>query len=66
MAAVAVRRLAWAMELNMGQAVDVIVHCLPGFIKTEKVCQVCRDKSKCGVCVFEFASDFPEQTAGLL
>jgi recombinational DNA repair protein RecR len=66
MAAVAVRRFAWALNGNMGQAVDVLVSCLPGFIDTKKVCSVCRDKTKCKVCVFEFVSDLPEQAAALL
>jgi hypothetical protein len=33
LAAVTVRRLAWAMDADMGQAVDVLVKALPAYIK---------------------------------
>jgi hypothetical protein len=66
MAAVSVRRLAWALQMPMGKAVDVMVSCLPAFIQTTKVCAVCKNKSKCKNCIFEFAADLPEQAAALL
>jgi hypothetical protein len=46
LAAVAIRRLAWAMGANMGQAVDAIVLLLSGKINQEKVCAACKDVSK--------------------
>jgi hypothetical protein len=64
--AVSVRRLAWALEMNMGQAVEKIVCCLPAIIKPEKVCAACKDKTKCASCVFEFASDLPEEIAEMV
>jgi hypothetical protein len=53
LAAVAVRRLAWAMDANMRQAVDAMVLLLPSRINVEKVCSACKDKSKCTVCIFK-------------
>jgi hypothetical protein len=53
LAAVSIRRLAWAMGSNMGQAVDAIVLLLPSSINTEKVCSACKDKSKCTACTFK-------------
>jgi hypothetical protein len=37
LAAVSVRRLAWAMGASMGQAVDVLVKALPAFINSKSV-----------------------------
>jgi hypothetical protein len=65
-AAVAVRRLAWAMGGNMGQAVNVMVSCLPGFINSGKVCAACKDTSKCAACVFKTGGTLPEKAAKLL
>jgi recombinational DNA repair protein RecR len=66
LAAVTVRRLAWAMGANMGQAVDVLVKALPAFINTEKVCAVCKDKKKCSVCAFKNAGEMPKKVLALL
>jgi len=53
LAAVSVRRLAWAMETTMGKAVDAIVSLLPGNIDPAKVCIACKDTSKCKACIFK-------------
>jgi hypothetical protein len=66
LAAVSVRRLVWALQMNMGQAVDVMVSCLPAFIKTEKVCASCKDNTKCQGCIFKTAAELPEQAVALL
>ena len=52
MAAVSVRRLAWALEGNMVQAVDTIIKLLPSVFDPSKVCLSCRDITKCKACVF--------------
>jgi hypothetical protein len=65
-AAVSVRRLAWAMGANMGQAVDVMVKSLPAFINAEKVCALCRDKSKCSACAFKNCGEMPQNAMALL
>jgi hypothetical protein len=66
LAAVTVRRLAWAMGANMGQAVDVLVKALPAFINTEKVCALCKDKTKCAACAFKNAGEMPKKALALL
>jgi len=65
-AAVTVRRLAWAMSTNMGQAVDVMAQSLPAYINAEKVCAACRDNSKCKVCAFKNSGELPEKALALL
>jgi recombinational DNA repair protein RecR len=64
-AAVTVRRLAWALGGNMGQAVDVLVKALPAFINTQKVCEVCKDKTKCSVCACKSRGEMPEKAIAL-
>jgi len=65
LAAVTVRRLAWAMGANMGQAVDVLVKALPAFINTEKICAQCRDKSKCSACACKSGGEMPQKALAL-
>jgi hypothetical protein len=65
-AAVSVRRLAWAMGGNMGQAVDVMVRSLPAYIKADKVCELCRDKTKCDTCAFQNCGEMPQKALALL
>ena len=52
LASVSVRRLAWAMGKPMSAAVDRIVKLLPYIVDSSKVCNVCKDKTKCQGCVF--------------
>jgi hypothetical protein len=66
LAAVAIRRLAWAMKANMGQAVDAMVLCLPRNINTEKVCAACKDNSKCSTCIFKAVTVPPLKLVDLL
>ena len=66
LAAVSVRRLAWAMGANMGQAVDVMVKSLPAFVNAEKVCGLCKDKSKCAACAFRNGGEMPQKALVLL
>ena len=66
LAAVTVRRLAWAMKGNMGQAVDAMVFLLPGCINTEKVCSSCKDNSKCKACIFKAGAVPPLKLVDLL
>ena len=64
-AAVTVRRLAWAMGSTMGQAVDVLASAVPAFINSEKVCEKCKDH-KCKVCGFHNSGKIPDKALGLL
>jgi len=66
LAAVAVRRLAWAMGVKMGKAVDAMVLLLPSRINTEKVCAACKDKSKCSACIFKAGATPPLNLLDLL
>jgi len=52
LAAVSVRRLAWALEKPMPYAVDHIIGLLPSVVDSSKVCLSCRDSSKCAACIF--------------
>jgi hypothetical protein len=65
LAAVSIRRLAWAMNKNMGLAVDLMVLLLPASIKSEKVCAACKDTTKCSACIFK-AGEIPPINLGLL
>jgi hypothetical protein len=51
-ASISVRRLAWALKSNMPAAVNRMVGILPAIFSAELVCQRCRDKEKCSLCVF--------------
>ena len=52
LAAVSVRRLAWAMGKSMPAAVDHMVRLLPSMVDPSKVCLSCLDNSKCLSCIF--------------
>jgi hypothetical protein len=49
---VSVRRLAWALGVNMAQAIDYMALYLPEKMDMSFVCPRCKDKSKCGSCGF--------------
>jgi hypothetical protein len=52
MASIAVRRLAWALDLNMVQTVNALISCLPQILVSSKVCLTCQDNTKCDRCIF--------------
>jgi len=52
MACVTVRRLAWALNLSMPKAIDIIVKELSSAFSSSYVCPQCKDKSKCHLCGF--------------
>jgi recombinational DNA repair protein RecR len=52
LAAVSVRRLAWAMGKPMPKAIDIMVKLLPNIVNPSKVCQLCKDKQACNACTF--------------
>ncbi|MDR1127733.1 MAG: hypothetical protein LBL20_00335 [Treponema sp.] len=52
LAAVSVRRLAWAMGKPMPATVDLIVRLLPSVLDPANVCLACKDNSKCKLCAF--------------
>ncbi len=46
------RRLAWAMGIPMTKAIEEVFSYLPGIVDKKKVCEECRDKTKCQECAF--------------
>ena len=46
------RRLAWAMRMPMTKAIGEVIYHVAGVVDKVKVCQACRDKTKCEKCVF--------------
>ena len=49
------RRIAWALEMPMTKAIEKVFEYLPAILDSDKVCQACRDKSKCSECGFNSA-----------
>jgi len=48
------RRIAWALDMPRTKALEKIFEYLPEILDNEKVCQACRDRSKCSDCQFNF------------
>ena len=46
------RRLAWAMGMPMTQAIEEVFRYIPNIVEKKKVCEGCRDKTKCYECAF--------------
>ena len=63
--AVTVRRLAWAMDVSMGKAIEILVRASPMLLSDEKICSICKDK-KCLVCAFKCGSFLPQKIIPLL
>ncbi len=63
MAAVSVRRLAWALDKPMTLTVDIIVKLLPSLIDPSKVCLSCKDNTRCQGCTFRSQLSETEQAA---
>jgi recombinational DNA repair protein RecR len=49
------RRIAWALDMPMTKAIEKVFEYMPEILDNEKVCQACRDKSKCSECGFNFS-----------
>jgi hypothetical protein len=63
LAAVSVRRLAWALGKPMPAAVDHMVSLLPSLVDPSKVCLSCQDTSRCSSCVFRQQAASPTAVA---
>lgn len=48
----AIRRIAWALEMPMTKTMNSIIQYITDIIDHNKVCESCRDKSQCIICVF--------------
>ncbi len=46
------RRISWALGVPMTKGIEYVFEYLPKILDREKVCQGCRDKSKCTGCAF--------------
>ena len=46
------RRIAWALKVPMTEAIDMVFDYIPDILDKKKVCDGCRDKSKCNECEF--------------
>ena len=46
------RRIAWALHVPMTKAINMIMNVIPMIIIREKVCEGCRDKTRCADCSF--------------
>jgi len=66
MAAVTVRRIAWALGGNMVQAISIIALVLSMLFDPKKICVKCKDNSKCHCCSFGICGNIPENVKELL
>ena len=46
------RRIAWALQIPMTKAIDMVFDYMPVVLDKNKVCEGCRDKSRCNECEF--------------
>ena len=46
------RRIAWALNMPMTKAMEKVFEYLPKILDREKICEGCRDKTKCQECRF--------------
>ena len=46
------RRIAWALNAPMTQAIERVFEHMPRILDRDKVCDACRDRSKCCECLF--------------
>jgi len=51
-ACITIRRLAWAFNVSMPKAIDIIINELSTAFSASVVCPQCQDKTKCEVCGF--------------
>ena len=60
------RRISWALGVPMTQGIEFLFEYLPQIIDREKVCQGCRDRTKCAECAFQQLSNTPTLIEHLL
>ena len=46
------RRIAWALDAPMTKTIEVILEHMPNILDRDKVCKLCKDKSRCEDCIF--------------
>ena len=47
------RRIAWALGTPMTKAIEEVFDYLPRILDSKKVCEFCKDKTRCKECVFK-------------
>jgi len=47
------RRLAWALNMPMTKAMEEVFNYLPKLVDRKKICEGCKDKTKCQECAFK-------------
>ena len=60
------RRISWALGVPMTQGIEFLFEYLPQVLDREKVCQGCRDHTKCPQCAFQPQSNAPTLIEHLL
>ena len=46
------RRIAWALNIPMTEAIERVFDHIPEIVDRNKVCEGCKDTTKCNDCVF--------------
>ena len=46
------RRIAWALDKPMTEAIEIVIRNITKFIDPKKVCEKCKDNSLCSDCIF--------------
>ena len=46
------RRVAWALNVPMTQAIERVFKHLPRILDQQLICEACQDKSRCSKCMF--------------
>jgi hypothetical protein len=50
------RRIAWALDVPMTVAIEMVFEAMPRLLDQMRICEACKDKTKCHACVFVSAS----------
>ena len=46
------RRIAWALGVPMTVAIEMVFEAMPRVLDSRRICEACKDKTKCRECVF--------------
>ena len=46
------RRISWALGVPMTKGIEFVFDYLPAILDRQKVCEACRDRSRCADCAF--------------
>ncbi|MFH1985246.1 MAG: hypothetical protein ABIL58_25695 [Pseudomonadota bacterium] len=55
------RRISWALGVPMNKGIEFVFDYLPKILDRQKVCDACRDKTKCQDCPFSENPSTPER-----